>query len=61
MKGEYFIDADQLLLKSFSNSVSSDVEILHKAIKIRMLKEFIRDEGVTINKSLALLGVLSNE
>jgi len=61
MKGEYFIDADQLLLKSFSNSVSSDIETLHKAIKIRMLKEFIRDEGVTINKSLALLGVLSNE
>jgi hypothetical protein len=61
MKGRYVIDTDELLLKSISDGVTTDKDVLRKAIKIKMLKELIKDEGVTINKSFALLGVLSNE
>jgi len=61
MKGRYVVDVDQLLLKSIRGDGSLDDETLRKAIKIRLLKEYIKDEGVTINKSFALLRMLSDE
>jgi len=61
MKGRYVVDVDQLLLKSIRGDRSLDDETLRKAIKIRLLKEYIKDEGVTINKSFALLRMLSDE
>ena len=61
MKGRYVVDADQLLAKSLGKLTSSDAELLQKAIKIRLLKEYVKDEGVVINKSFALLRMLSDE
>ena len=61
MKGRYVVDADQLLAKSLGKLTSSDTELLQKAIKIRLLGEYVKDEGVVINKSFALLRMLSDE
>ena len=47
MKPKYFIDADKLLLKSFRKGLSSDTDILRKAIKIRLLKELLKGEDAS--------------
>jgi len=61
MKGRYVIDTDELLLKSIKKGTHISDTSLRKAVKIHLLKEYIKDEGVTINKSFALLGLLTDE
>ena len=48
-------------LKAFQSSLPSDTDTLKKAIKIRLLQEFVKEEDAPINKSFALLSMFPNE
>ena len=61
MKNRYFVDADKLLLKALRKKVSPNKDILRKAIKLRLLKELVKTDGASINKSLVLLRMFPNE
>ena len=61
MKGNYYVNADDLLLKSFKRKVTEDEGVLRTAVKLHLLKGYVEDEKVPLNKSLALSGMLSNE
>jgi hypothetical protein len=61
MKVVYSVDADAILLKALSENVSDDVDIVRKAVQIRLLRELVRNELPTMNKSLILLGMMSHE
>lgn len=61
MKLDYHINTDELLLKSLKKDTQINDDALRKAVKILLLREYVKDEGVTINKSFALLGLLTDE
>tara|TARA_Y100001973_G_scaffold88246_1_gene133194 strand:- start:17 stop:202 length:186 start_codon:yes stop_codon:yes gene_type:complete len=61
VKGDYLVNADALLLKSFKNKVTKDDKVLRTAVKIKLLKSYVEDEPILVNKSLALSGLFSYE